>query len=192
MLMLFTAMGSPAALSLSKDKGWLTAGTNNQTAHCSMPSIHITTFIAAPIERVFDLSRHIGLHKISQQENNEEAVGGVTSGLIKQGESVTWKAKHLYKTRFMTVKITEMKSPDYFEDIMEKGDFVSYEHKHHFKAVNNGTIMIDQLEFETPYGIVGKMLNRVYLSAYMRELLVKRNETIKEYAQTTKWQALLS
>ena len=156
-----------------------------------MPSIHVTTFIAAPVERVFDLSRHIGLHKISQQENNEEAVGGVTSGLINQGESVTWKAKHLYKTRFMTVKITEMKRPDYFEDVMEKGDFVSYAHKHHFKAVNNGTIMIDELEFETPYGIVGKMLNRVYLSAYMRELLVKRNETIREYAQTTKWQALL-
>ena len=84
---------------------------NNQTDHCSMPSIHVTTFIAAPIERVFDLSRHIGLHKISQQDNNEEAIDGVTSGLIKQGETVTWKAKHLFKTRFMTVKITDMKSP---------------------------------------------------------------------------------
>lgn len=157
-----------------------------------MPSIHITTFIAAPIERVFDLSRHIGLHKISQQENNEEAVGGVTSGLIQQGESVTWKAKHLFKTRFMTVKITEMKSPDYFEDIMEKGDFVSYMHKHYFKAVKNGTIMIDELEFVTPYGLIGSMLNRVYLTSYMQQLLEKRNETIREYAQTSKWQTLLS
>lgn len=157
-----------------------------------MPSIHITTFIAAPIERVFDLSRHIGLHKISQQENNEEAVGGVTSGLIQQGESVTWKARHLFKTRFMTVKITEMKSPDYFEDIMEKGDFVSYTHKHYFKAVKNGTIMIDELEFVTPYGLIGSMLNRVYLTSYMQQLLEKRNETIREYAQTSKWQTLLS
>ena len=156
-----------------------------------MPSIHITTFIAAPIERVFDLSRHIGLHKISQQDNNEEAVGGVTSGLIKQGESVTWKAKHLYKTRFMTVKITEMKSPDYFEDSMEKGDFVSYEHKHHFKAVNNGTIMIDEVKFEAPYGVVGKLFSRVYLTGYLKLLIEKRNNTIREYAESTKWQALL-
>lgn len=156
-----------------------------------MPSIHITTFIAAPIDRVFDLSRHIGLHKISQQDNNEEAIGGVTSGLIKQGEFVTWKAKHLFKTRMMTIKITEMKSPDYFEDIMERGDFISYIHKHHFKQVNNGTIMIDELAFETPYGSVGKIFNRIYLTNYMKSLIEQRNNTIREYAESTKWQALL-
>lgn len=156
-----------------------------------MPSIHITTFIAAPIDRVFDLSRHIGLHKISQQNNNEEAIGGVTSGLIKQGEFVTWKAKHLFKTRQMTIKITEMKSPDYFEDMMEKGDFISYTHKHHFKQVNNGTIMIDELAFETPYGSVGNIFNRIYLTNYMKSLVEQRNNTIREYAESTKWQALL-
>ncbi len=157
-----------------------------------MPSIHLTTFIVAPIERVFDLSRHIGLHKISQQENNEEAIAGVTSGLIKQGETVTWKAKHLFKTRFMTVKITDMKSPGYFEDVMEKGDFVSYAHKHHFKEVQNGTIMIDELAFEVPYGMIGHAVNRFYLTGYLKNLIEKRNTTIKEYAETTKWQTLLS
>lgn len=157
-----------------------------------MPSIHLTTFIAAPIERVFDLSRHIGLHKISQQDNNEEVIDGVTVGLIKQNETVTWKAKHLFKTRFMTVKITEMKSPVYFEDVMLKGDFSSYAHKHHFKEVQNGTIMIDEVDFETPYGVAGKLVNRFYLQAYMQQLLEHRNVVIKEYAESTKWQALLS
>lgn len=157
-----------------------------------MPSIHLTSFIAAPVERVFDLSRHIGLHKISQQENQEEAVGGVTSGLIKEGETVTWKAKHLFKTRFMTVKITDMKSPGYFEDVMERGDFISYVHKHHFKEVQNGTIIIDELEFKTPYGIIGRAVNHFYLTGYLQNLIIKRNETIKHYAETTKWQSLLS
>lgn len=155
-----------------------------------MPSIHLTSFIAAPVERVFDLSRHIDLHKISQQENHEEAISGVTSGLIKEGETVTWKAKHLFKTRFMTVKITDMKSPAYFEDVMEKGDFVSYIHKHHFKEIQNGTIMIDEVEFKTPYGIIGAALNRLYLTNYLQNLLLKRNQTVKEYAETTKWQSL--
>lgn len=156
-----------------------------------MPSIHITTFIAAPIERVFDLSRHIGLHKISQQENQEEAIAGVTSGLINEHETVTWKAKHLFKMRTMTVKITAMKFPEYFEDVMEQGDFVSYVHKHHFKAVNNGTIMIDHVTFESPYGSLGKLLNRFYLTNYMKSLFATRNDTIKEYAESTKWQVLL-
>ena len=74
-----------------------------------MPTIHITTFIAAPPEVVFDLSRHIGLHKISQQQHKEEAVSGITIGLIQKGESVTWKARHLFKTRFLKIRITDMK-----------------------------------------------------------------------------------
>lgn len=157
-----------------------------------MPSIHITTFIAAPVHVVFDLSRHIGLHKISQKQNNEEAIGGTTSGLINKDEWVTWKAKHLYKTRFMRVQITEMNKPDYFEDVMTRGDFSSYLHKHYFKSVDNGTIMIDEVLFETPFGVFGKLLNRLYLTNYMKALIELRNKTIREYAETSKWEALLT
>jgi ligand-binding SRPBCC domain-containing protein len=156
-----------------------------------MPVIHLTTFIAAPKHVVFDLSRHIGLHKISQQDNMEEAIGGVTSGLINKGESVTWKAKHVFKTRLMTIQITDMIVSDFFEDVMTKGDFKTYTHKHHFKPVHNGTIMIDELHFESPYGTIGKIFNRVYLTAYIKKLLEKRNKTIREYAESHKWEALL-
>lgn len=157
-----------------------------------MPSIHLTTFIAAPVHVVFDLSRHIGLHKISQQENNEEAVGGVTSGLINKNESVTWKAKHLYKTRLMTVEITEMNAPLFFEDAMTKGDFKEYRHKHHFKETGNGTIMIDEVFFEAPYGLIGKIFCNLYLTNYMKTLIEQRNKTIREYAESSKWEALLN
>lgn len=157
-----------------------------------MPSIHLTTFVAAPVHVVFDLSRHIGLHKISQQQYQEDAINGITSGLIRQGESVTWKAKHLFKTRFMTVKITEMNSPDYFEDVMTKGDFASYSHRHYFKPTDNGTIMIDEIQFESPYGFAGRLFNQVYLTGYLKALIEQRNQTICSYAESSKWQALLT
>ena len=157
-----------------------------------MPSIHITTFIAGSVDVVFDLSRHIGLHKISQRDNKEEAVGGTTSGLINQDEWVTWKAKHFFKTRFMTTKITAMNKPGFFEDVMTKGDFVSYSHKHYFKPTGNGTIMIDEIHFESPYGFFGKIFNRLYLTNYIKALIEKRNKTIRAYAESSKWRALLT
>lgn len=157
-----------------------------------MSTIHLTTFIAAPLERVFDLSRSINLHKISTIDTNEEAVAGRMSGLITEGEKVTWKAKHLYKTRFFTSKITEMVVNDFFIDEMVKGDFKSFKHEHHFKQVDNGTIMIDLLVFESPYGMIGKFFNELYLKDYLKKLLLKRNAVIKEYAETQKWQALLN
>jgi ligand-binding SRPBCC domain-containing protein len=157
-----------------------------------MPLIHITTFIAAPPNVVFDLSRHIGLHKISQQLHKEEAVDGVTSGLIKEGEFVTWKAKHLFKTRFLKIRITQMQPFSFFEDRMVQGDFKEFKHLHHFKPVQNGTIVIDELFFESPYGIIGRLFNRLYLTRYMKHLLQQRNNIVKEYAEGKKWEALLN
>jgi ligand-binding SRPBCC domain-containing protein len=157
-----------------------------------MSSLHLTTFIKAPIERVFDLSRSINLHKISLMETHERAVAGTTTGLINKDETVTWEAKHLYKIRRFTSKITSMQRPDFFTDEMLYGDFKSFRHEHHFKSADNGTIVIDKLDFESPYGIIGKCLNKFYLKNYIQQMLEKRNRVIKEYAETGKWIAILN
>jgi len=153
--------------------------------------IHLTEFIAAPVERIFDLSRSINLHQISTAGTNEKAVAGVLSGLINKDETVTWEAKHLLKTRRFTTKITEMQSPDFFTDEMIKGDFKSFRHEHHFKTVENGSLMIDIVEFEAPYGSIGKLAMALFLRSYMEKFLLKRNAVIKEYAETQKWKAIL-
>lgn len=158
----------------------------------TMPLIHLTSFIAAPIERVFDLSRSINLHQISTASTNEIAIAGVMNGLINKNETVTWQAKHLFKTRQFTSKITDMQAPDFFIDEMTKGDFTSFYHEHHFKAVENGTIMIDKINFESPYGLIGKMANLLFLRSYLERFLIKRNEVIKAYAETQKWKAVLN
>lgn len=156
-----------------------------------MPKIHVTSFINAPIERVFDLSRSINLHQISTQQTNEKAIAGTINGLINKNETVTWEAKHFFKKRRFTSKITAMERPFSFTDEMIKGDFKSFYHEHHFKTVDNGTIMIDLLDFESPYGVFGKTVNRLFLRSYLEKFLLKRNAIIKEYAESQKWKAIL-
>ena len=158
----------------------------------AMPTIHLTTFIAAPVERVFDLSRSIDVHKKSLAHTNEQAVAGTTSGLIQQDETVTWKAKHLGKVRVMKVKISSMMAPQSFTDELVNGDFKEMKHEHHFKPIKNGTLMIDLFSFESPYGSLGKMVNYIFLKRYLRKLLERRNLAIKEYAETDKWKFLLN
>lgn len=156
-----------------------------------MPTIHLTSFIAAPAQVVFDLYRHIGLHKESMSAYKEEAVAGIRFGLIEKDETVTWKAKHLFKNRFLRVKITEMKKPEMFTDEQLQGNFKMMKHEHHFKSCDNGTIVIDLFHFETPYGMLGKWLNSLYLTKYMKRLLEQRNKTIKEFAESEKWKKFL-
>ena len=156
-----------------------------------MPTIHLTTFIAAPAQVVFDLSRHIGVHKESMSSFKEEAVAGTRFGLIEKDETVTWRAKHLLKSRFLRTKITEMKKPEMFTDEQLQGDFKMMKHEHYFKPCDNGTILIDLFHFETPYGVLGQWFNNLYLTTYLKRLLEQRNKTIKAVAESDRWKRLL-
>ncbi|MCW3108875.1 MAG: cell division protein, partial [Segetibacter sp.] len=144
-----------------------------------------------PVERVFDLSRSITLHTASMHHTNEIAVAGITTGLIELNETVTWQAKHLFKTRFLQTKISSMTHYTSFTDEQVKGDFKMMKHEHYFTVEGEGTLMTDIFTFETPYGIFGPILNSFFLKKYMRKLLEKRNRIIKDYSETSKWKDVL-
>jgi len=122
----------------------------------------------------------------------EEAIAGTTSGLIELNETVTWKAKHVFKTRILKSKISAMNRPLAFTDEMVDGDFRSLKHEHHFKTIQNGTLVIDLFHFETPYGTLGKLVNQLFLTKYLHKLLEERNQVIKEYAESEKWTFILN
>ena len=157
-----------------------------------MPIIHVTTFVAAPVERVFDLSRSIDVHRHSMQKHKEQVVGDLFNGLLSKGSEVTWKAHHLFKTRVLKTKITDYERPVSFVDEQITGDFLMMKHQHFFKPCDNGTIMIDIFQFETPYKIIGAFVNKIYLTGYMKTLLEERNKVIKETAEGNRWKNYLS
>ncbi len=156
-----------------------------------MPVIVLKTEINAPVGRCFDLSRSIDLHKISTEHTNEQAIDGVTSGLIKLNESVTWSARHFGIYQTLETKITEFDSPRFFADEMVKGAFQGFRHEHHFEDIKIGTLMTDIFDYQSPFGIIGKLVDVMILKRYMTKLLIKRNEIIKEYAESDKWMFVL-
>ena len=156
-----------------------------------MPIIKLETVIKAPVEVCFDLSRSIDLHKISTEQTNEEAVAGVTTGLIGLGESVTWRARHFGIIQHLSTLITEYDKPNYFVDEMEKGAFKRFRHLHSFEALGDSTKMIDEFDYTSPFGALGKFVDTLILEKYMTNLLVKRNSVIKEFAESDKWKLIL-
>ena len=103
-----------------------------------MMALNETTLIRAPIERCFDLERSIDLHTKTTQRTGERAIAGVTSGLIGLNEEVTWSARHLGLTQTMTVRITAVDRPRYFQDRMVRGAFRFFEHDHFFADRGGG------------------------------------------------------
>jgi ligand-binding SRPBCC domain-containing protein len=148
-----------------------------------MTTLRLVTIIQAPIEVCFDLSRSIDLHIESTKMTRERAIAGRTSGLIEQGEFVTWEATHFFIRQQLSTHIAEMRRPFYFKDVMLKGAFRSMEHEHLFDKNGDHTIMTDIFRYEVPYGIAGKIFDYLILKRYMTNLLLTRNEVIKGAAE---------
>lgn len=157
-----------------------------------MPLIELTTVIDAPIERCFDLARSIDLHKMSTEGTNEEAVEGVTSGLIGKDQHVTWRARHFGITQTLSSGITAFDRPFRFRGEMIKGAFKSISHDHIFQMSGGRTVMRDHFYFESPGWVLGALFNKLVLTRYLRSLLRNRNAMIKRVAESDEWKNILN
>lgn len=152
-----------------------------------MTVIEVETKIAAPRERVFDLSRSIEVHAFSTASSAERAVAGVTSGLIAAGQQVTWEARHLGVTQRLTSRITRLERPRHFQDVMVSGAFRHFVHDHDFEEEGGSTLMRDRFEFSAPWGVLGWLAERLVLARYLRRFLLARNAVLKRLAESDEW-----
>lgn len=156
-----------------------------------MPIIKLECAIKAPVQRVFDLSRSIDFHQISTAQTKEKAIAGVTSGLIKLGETVTWRARHKGIWMNLQSTISVMEEYSYFVDEQVKGPFKHYRHEHYFEEKEGVVIMKDVFDFESPLGVLGRIANKIIAYSYLKDLLIRRNDLIKEYAEGELWREIL-
>lgn len=148
-----------------------------------MPTIQHEIRIDAPIHICFDLARNVEAHVRSTARTKERAVGGVTSGLLKADDTVTWEAFHFGIRQRLTARITEMNPPYEFTDVMVKGAFQSFTHHHKFFRNGEGTVMKDTFQYKSPLGLAGKIADWLFLEKYMRNFIVTRACELKRMAE---------
>ena len=148
-----------------------------------MPVIEHQRFIKAPVEVCFDLARNVDIHTQTASKTTERAVSGVTEGLLEQGDTVTWEAIHFGIKQRLTAKVTLMEKPHKFVDVMVKGAFHSFVHTHQFIEEAGGTIMIDKFQYKSPFGLIGVVVDKLFLEKYMRAFIVSRARALKKIAE---------
>ena len=156
-----------------------------------MAVVKLCTLIRAPRERVFDLARSIDAHQDTTSGTQERAVAGVTRGLVGMDDEVTWEARHFGVRQRLTVRVTAFDPPQHFQDIMVSGAFKRMVHDHEFAERPTGTLMRDRFEFTSPLGILGRIADWLFLESYMRRFLVRRNEVLKQLAESAEWRCYL-
>jgi ligand-binding SRPBCC domain-containing protein len=151
-----------------------------------MPTIVLKTHISAPPEMCFDLMRDIRLHTETTIETSEKAVGGVTDGMIGPGQTVTFEGTHFGMRQRLKVKVVEFDRPRLFVDEMIEGRFKRFKHIHEFQKLDAGTLIVDTIEWTSPFGVLGKMVDTLLLERHLRNLVSTRNNRLKHIAEHQK------
>ena len=149
-----------------------------------MYTLRVTTRIAAPPHRCFDLACDVDAHVRSAAGTGERVVGGRTTGLLALGDSIMFEARHLGVRQRLSAVVTVFDPPRHFRDTMAAGAFRSMVHDHHFEpATDGGTVMVDVLTFAAPLGPVGWVAERLVVGPHLRRFLVARGQALRAMAE---------
>ena len=142
-----------------------------------MATIELETFLPTTPERAFDLSIDVDAHTGSMAGSGERTVGGVRTGRLALGDTVTFAARHFGVPWRLTARIVEYDRPARFVDEQVAGPFRHWRHEHTFTwdGERNGTVARDVVGFTAPLGALGRLVARVVLVPYLRRVLTGRN-----------------
>jgi len=79
--------------------------------------------------------------------------------------------------------IAEYVEQKYFRDVQMKGPFGAWSHTHAFKAEADGTRVIDRVEYEPPFGLIGKLLDPILVRPSLAFMFHYRARKTRELLQ---------
>ena len=77
-------------------------------------------------------------------------------------------------------EITQIKEHKYFIDNQIKGPYTIWHHEHHFKEIEDGIEMTDILFYDLPYGVLGRLVHKLFVKKKVDEIFHYRDQKIRE------------
>lgn len=135
--------------------------------------------------RLMDLALDPDLHADSQAAAQEEVLSRSGEGLLRLGDTVTFRARHFGVPWRMTARISELDRPTRFVDEQVRGPFAAFRHTHRFEAHGPQTMMIDEFAFRLPAMAAGRLIARTAAVPYLRRLLTDRARFLAQLAEAS-------
>ena len=81
--------------------------------------------------------------------------------------------------RWRTV-IAEWDPPARFVDVQEKGPYASWRHTHTFDETPDGTRIRDRVEYDLPFGALGKAAHFFFVARRLNDIFAFRARIVRE------------
>jgi ligand-binding SRPBCC domain-containing protein len=82
-------------------------------------------------------------------------------------------------------EITHVKEPYYFVDEQRVGPYALWHHQHHFKKVNGGIEMTDEVNYALPFGMLGRIAHRLLVAHEVHRIFDYRYTALENYFKQT-------
>ena len=76
-------------------------------------------------------------------------------------------------------EITQVSAPYFFIDDQRVGPYKLWHHQHHFRLTKDGVEMTDVIHYKLPLGIIGRVLNALYVRKKLAKIFDHRYQVLK-------------
>jgi ligand-binding SRPBCC domain-containing protein len=148
-----------------------------------MERIEQTVQISAPIEKVFHF--HDDTRNLLRITPPDVKVSIETVGSPGLGYEVTLKVRQfmLFVMRWH-VKITVYEPPVLMVDEQLSGPFRTWKQTRRLRQVDGGTELTDIVEYEAPFGLLGRLANALVIRRQIQKMFSYRQATTKKLLES--------
>lgn len=148
-----------------------------------MERIERTIAIDAPIERVFHF--HDDTQNLLKITPPNIKVSIETMGSPGLGYEVTLKIRQfIFFVMRWHVRITAYQPPSLMVDVQVRGPFKSWKQTRQLRSVNGKTELTDIVEYEAPFGVIGRIANALVIRRQVEQMFAFRQNATKRILES--------
>jgi ligand-binding SRPBCC domain-containing protein len=141
-----------------------------------------TQHIKASLDEVWDfISKPQNLKEITPPYMGFDITSEKLPNKMYQGMIISYKVSPLLgiKTDWVT-EITHIKEKKFFVDEQIIGPYSLWHHQHMVEETDNGVIMKDIITYQPPFGILGRIANKLFINKKLNEIFDYRKVALEK------------
>ena len=121
------------------------------------------------------------LSKITPPEMGFKILTQLKDEKIYEGMKIGYIVKPIFgiPVKWVT-RIGRTESGKYFTDIQIRGPYKVWEHTHTFTSRDNGINMRDEVVYELPFGILGRLMHRLFIRKKLNYIFEYRRSVLNK------------
>lgn len=140
--------------------------------------LRATTVINSPLDETFAFfSRADNLGMITPAAMQFSILGKAPA--ISEGAAIDYRVRVGPFTLRWRSRIVSWEPGARFVDLQEKGPYASWWHEHSFRADGARTVMEDRVCYAPPFGLLGRIANRLFIAPALRSIFQYRGDVIR-------------